>query len=233
MEGAANRFITQQALRHALLITHFRRQSQRPHPCGFAIEARRLMQEMLEAGTAGGIKHRCDGLGAIRLLPQALHALGVKSMDNVTDGLDGTAHQLRNGLRGQPPGTRKDDLGPSNTEGVCHAAVGFQLPGLIIGQGSDKKGWFHSLRLPRETPLHKNSCGDALVEASRSATDLRASALSPWYSATSNGPTEGFNGTVRDECLHMHVFQSVAEARVVLAAYRRPYHAERPHSSLG
>jgi putative transposase len=51
----------------------------------------------------------------------------------------------------------------------------------------------------------------------------------PWQ----NGYGERFNGTVRDECLNMQVFQSVAEARVVLAAYRRQYHEERPHSSLG
>jgi putative transposase len=36
----------------------------------------------------------------------------------------------------------------------------------------------------------------------------------PWQ----HGYGERFNGTVRDECLHRHVFQSVAEARIVLAA---------------
>jgi putative transposase len=51
----------------------------------------------------------------------------------------------------------------------------------------------------------------------------------PWQ----NGYGESFNGTVRDECLNMHVFHSVAEARVMLAAYRRQYNEERPHSSLG
>lgn len=51
----------------------------------------------------------------------------------------------------------------------------------------------------------------------------------PWQ----NGYGERFNGTVRDECLNMLVLQSVAEARVVLAAYRRQYNEERPHSSLG
>jgi putative transposase len=50
----------------------------------------------------------------------------------------------------------------------------------------------------------------------------------PWQ----NGYRESFNGTVRDECLNMYVFHSVAEARVTLAAYRRQYHEERPHSSL-
>jgi putative transposase len=39
----------------------------------------------------------------------------------------------------------------------------------------------------------------------------------PWQ----NGHGERFNGTVRDECLNMYSFQSVAEARVMLAAYRR------------
>jgi putative transposase len=51
----------------------------------------------------------------------------------------------------------------------------------------------------------------------------------PWQ----NGYGESFNGTVRDECLNLHVFHSVAEARVMLAAYRRQYNEERPHSSLG
>jgi putative transposase len=51
----------------------------------------------------------------------------------------------------------------------------------------------------------------------------------PWQ----NGKDERFNGTVRDECLHMHVFVSVREARVRLEAFRRHYNEERPHSRLG
>lgn len=51
----------------------------------------------------------------------------------------------------------------------------------------------------------------------------------PWQ----NGFGERFNGTVRDECLNLHVFHSVAEARIVLATYHRQYNEERPHSSLG
>jgi hypothetical protein len=42
----------------------------------------------------------------------------------------------------------------------------------------------------------------------------------PWQ----NGYGKSFNGTVRDECLNMHIFHAfhaVAEARVMLAAYRR------------
>jgi putative transposase len=51
----------------------------------------------------------------------------------------------------------------------------------------------------------------------------------PWQ----NGDGESFNRTVRDACLNRHVLPSVAEARVVLAAYRWQYHEERPHSRLG
>lgn len=50
----------------------------------------------------------------------------------------------------------------------------------------------------------------------------------PWQ----NGKEERFNGTVRDECLDMHVFGSLAEAYVRLSAFRRHYNEERPHSAL-
>src|SRR5262249_23583009 len=159
-EGSADRFITHQALRDALLITHLRRQGQRPHPCGLAVEARRLMQEMLEAFTLGSVQHRFDRLWTVRLLLQARHTLDVKGTNDITNSLDGAPDQLRNGLRGQPLGTRQDDLGPPDTEGVRGASVSFQLHTLIIGQGSNKERWFHSPSIPRELQLHKNSCGD-------------------------------------------------------------------------
>jgi putative transposase len=50
----------------------------------------------------------------------------------------------------------------------------------------------------------------------------------PWQ----NGKDERFNGTVRDECLNMQLFASVAEARVRLEAFRRHYNDDRPHSRL-
>jgi putative transposase len=51
----------------------------------------------------------------------------------------------------------------------------------------------------------------------------------PWQ----NAYEERFNGTVRDECLNLYAFDTVAEARVVCGAYLREYNDERPHSSLG
>ncbi len=50
----------------------------------------------------------------------------------------------------------------------------------------------------------------------------------PWQ----NGKEERFNGTVRDECLNLHVFATLVEARVRLAAFQHHYNHDRPHSRL-
>jgi putative transposase len=49
----------------------------------------------------------------------------------------------------------------------------------------------------------------------------------PWQ----NGFGESFNGSLRDECLTMWAFASVAEARVQVEHFRRQYNDERPHNS--
>lgn len=51
----------------------------------------------------------------------------------------------------------------------------------------------------------------------------------PWQ----NGFGESFNGSLRDECLNMYAFASVAEARIQLEHFRHQYNEERPHSRLG
>lgn len=48
-----------------------------------------------------------------------------------------------------------------------------------------------------------------------------------------NSVCEAFNGSLRRECLTRHWFASVAEARVVLHAWKEDYNNERPHTSLG
>lgn len=51
---------------------------------------------------------------------------------------------------------------------------------------------------------------------------------SPWQNAFG----ESFNGRLRDECLNVEWFTNLAEAKVVVEAWRRRYNEERPHSSL-
>ena len=48
-----------------------------------------------------------------------------------------------------------------------------------------------------------------------------------------NGLIESFNGRLRDECLNMHWFQSLAEAQQLIEQWRQEYNESRPHSSLG
>ncbi len=44
---------------------------------------------------------------------------------------------------------------------------------------------------------------------------------------------ESFNGRLRDECLNIHHFRTLEEARTVIEAWRTEYNTERPHGSLG
>lgn len=48
-----------------------------------------------------------------------------------------------------------------------------------------------------------------------------------------NAFIESFNGRLRDECLNVHQFASLAEAQTTIEAWRLDYNARRPHSSLG
>jgi putative transposase len=51
----------------------------------------------------------------------------------------------------------------------------------------------------------------------------------PWR----NGYIESFNSRVRDECLNINIFWSLAHARVVISDWKYEYNHHRPHSALG
>src|SRR6202522_399263 len=50
---------------------------------------------------------------------------------------------------------------------------------------------------------------------------------------TQNARVESFHGRFREECLRVSWFQNLFEARRQIAAWRKEYNEERPHSSLG
>ena len=52
---------------------------------------------------------------------------------------------------------------------------------------------------------------------------------SPWQ----NPYVESFNARVRDEVLDVELFDTLAEARLILADWHAAYNAEHPHSALG
>ena len=49
---------------------------------------------------------------------------------------------------------------------------------------------------------------------------------------TQNAFVESFNGRLREECLDMHWFTTLADARQVIETWRTDYNDVRPHSSL-
>jgi transposase InsO family protein len=51
----------------------------------------------------------------------------------------------------------------------------------------------------------------------------------PWR----NGYVESFNSRIRDECLNINIFWSLAQARVVITDWKEDYNHRRRHSSLG
>jgi putative transposase len=44
---------------------------------------------------------------------------------------------------------------------------------------------------------------------------------------------ETFNGSLRDECLNIHWFETLAEAQRLIDAWRIDYNESRPHMDLG
>jgi len=50
---------------------------------------------------------------------------------------------------------------------------------------------------------------------------------------TDNGLCESFNGRLREECLNVHEFESIEQARQVIEAWRIDYNEHRPHGALG
>jgi len=50
---------------------------------------------------------------------------------------------------------------------------------------------------------------------------------------TQNARVESFHGRLREECLAVSWFQNLFDARRKIAAWRKEYNEERPHSSLG
>jgi putative transposase len=48
-----------------------------------------------------------------------------------------------------------------------------------------------------------------------------------------NAHIESFNGRLRDECLNVHQFVSLEDARQKIEAWRLDYNQHRPHGSLG
>lgn len=89
----------------------------------------------------------------------------------------------------------------------------------------------------RGVPTHIRSDNGPEFIAKRVRSWLDTNNVGPLYiepgAPWQNGVCESFNGKLRDECLNVELFTSLAEARVVIEDFRLEYNHRRPHSSLG
>lgn len=100
-------------------------------------------------------------------------------------------------------------------------------------------------RVARELDRIADMRGYPCLVVSDNGTELTSNAILKWqedrkvdwhYIAPGkpmqNGVVESFNGRMRDECLNEHLFDSLRDARNLVAVWRDDFNRNRPHSSL-
>lgn len=109
--------------------------------------------------------------------------------------------------------------------------VDLSISGARLARHLDDLGEVHGL--PEEIVLDNGPEGTsrAMFEWSE-RTGVRLRFIEPGK-PVQNAFVESLNGKLRDECLNMHWFRSLRHAREEIAAWRRHYNTERPHSALG
>ena len=109
-----------------------------------------------------------------------------------------------------------------------------------VGQalkGTDVVGVLNRLRIERRAP--KALFCDNGAEFTSQILDLWAYQngvkldFSRPGKPTDNAFVESFNGTLRAECLDTHWFETLAEAKESIEAWRQEYNDSRPHRALG
>lgn len=101
-------------------------------------------------------------------------------------------------------------------------------------------------RVVRELDMLTSRYGKPLCIVSDNGTEFTSRAVLAWAQEQQiewhyitpgkpreNGYTESLNGRIRDECLNEHVFECLAHARRIIAAWREDYNNVRPHGSIG
>ena len=105
------------------------------------------------------------------------------------------------------------------------------ISGEYVTRVLDRAGQFRGLPKVIRTDQGPEFTGSALDQwAYKNGVTLR---LIQAGKPTQNAYVESFNGKFRDECLNEHWFQSLAEAREIVSAWRVDYNQKRPHSTLG
>ena len=142
----------------------------------------------------------------------------VWSMDFVSDA-------LANGRRIKVL-TIVDDFSKEAIDLVADFGISGQYVTRVLDQAARFRGYPKAIR----TDQGPEFTGKALDQwAYRHGVQLK---LIQAGKPTQNAFIESFNGRFRDECLNDHWFTTLAEARILITAWRRDYNQQRPHSAL-
>jgi putative transposase len=143
----------------------------------------------------------------------------VWSMDFVSDALaDGKRIKIL---------TIVDDFTKESVDLVAD----FAISGLYVSKVLERAAQFRGLPAAIRTDQGPEFTSKALDQWAN-ANGVALKLIEPGK-PTQNAFIESFNGRFRDECLNDHWFTSLAQARILIAAWRRDYNEQRPHSALG
>ena len=109
--------------------------------------------------------------------------------------------------------------------------AGFRMSGETVGQALDRV--LNGGSGPRSITVdHGTEFQSRALEDWAHRRDVQLDFIRPGK-PVENACIESFNGRLRDECLNVHQFASMAEAQDIIEAWRLDYNQRRPHRSLG
>ena len=109
--------------------------------------------------------------------------------------------------------------------------VGFRMSGATVGQALDRV--LDGVLGPRSITVdHGTEFQSRALEDWAYRRGVQLDFIRPGK-PVENAFIESFNGRLRDECLNVHQFMSIADAQTKIEAWRVDYNQRRSHSSLG
>ncbi len=187
---------------------------------GWPVNAKRTYRLYTEEGLAVRTKHRTKAAGRARVLQTVATAPNQQwSMDFAHDTLaDGRSFRI---LTVVDNWSRHSPL----------LEVGFRMTGEMVGQVLDRV--LNTPAVPRSITVdHGTEFQSRALEDWAYRRGVQLDFIRPGK-PVENAFIESFNGRLRDECLNVHQFASLAEAQAIIEAWRVDYNQRRPHSSLG
>ena len=105
------------------------------------------------------------------------------------------------------------------------------MSGMTVGQALDRV--LGASRMPRSITVdHGTEFMSRALEDWAYQRSVQLDFIRPGR-PVENAFIEAFNGRLRDECLNVHQFTSIDDARAKIEAWRVDYNRHRPHGSLG